>query len=635
MHDLPTTYQQVIHRSKYSRWRDDLGRREHWPETANRYINFFRDRHPDLFKPRYWDQLEKSIVVLDDLPSMRALMTAGRALEKDHVAGYNCAYLTVSRPEAWDEMMYILMCGTGVGYSVEEKYVSQLPTVPSELAPAECPPIKVRDSKYGWAEATRKIIKGLYDGVIYDWDLSGIRPEGAVLKTFGGRASGPDPLARFLHHVVKTFYIARGRKLTSIEAHGISTMIGDIVVVGGVRRSAMIALFSEGDHRMLTAKTGEWFNNNPHYGMANNTQVFDSQPSAGEFMKTFGVLADSGSGEPGIMNRAALRAQASRFGRRAPDLDYGMNPCGEIILRDRQFCNLSSAIARPGDTLDDLKRKQTHATHFGVMQSVLTDFKHLTAKWKENCDEERLLGVNITGIPDHPVLNMSQGYDDLKKWANALRDNARRVAEGDAKKIGITVPAAIGTLKPDGNTSQLTAAASPLKPWHAKHFIRRIRGNKTDPVSRMMVDQDVVHEDESWHPDTTWVFSFPQAAPEGAATRHDWTAVDQLKLWLAWHEEYCEHKPSVTINVKPHEWLGVAQFVWENFDKASGIAFLPDEDHTYVQAPYEECTREEYDELMKLTPPDLDWNFLQLYEESDRTTGSQELACIGSSCEVQ
>lgn len=633
--DLPTTYQQFIYRSKYSRWRDDLNRRETWPETIRRYRDFFEPRSTAALSSARWTELEYAILRLDALPSMRSLWSAGPALERDQVAGYNCSFLTVSRPEAWDEMLYILMCGCGVGYSVEKKHVAKLPVVPMKMFVDAVRPIRVADSKIGWAVALRELITDLYAGVARTWDVSAVRPEGAILQTFGGRASGPEPFERLMRHIVDVFFKARGRRLTPLEAHGIATKIGDIVVVGGVRRAAMIALFSQSDREMLESKDGDWFAANPHFMMANNTQIFDDRPERPVFDRTFTMLADSGSGEPGVTNQTALRAQASRWSRRDPALDYGMNPCGEIILRDMQFCNLSSAIARPTDTLETLLRKQTAAVQFGVMQSTVTDFRHLDPAWQKNCEDERLLGVSIAGVADHPVLNLSQGRDDMKKWANVLRDNARRVAEGDANSLGISVPAAIGCLKPDGNTSQLTGAASPLKPWHDLKFVRRVRANKSDPVARVMADHGVPHEDEAWHPDTTYVFSFAQSAPPGAATRHDWTALEHLALWKAWRDEYCEHNPSVTINVRPDEWTGVAEFVWSNFNDVTGIAFLPhdDDDNTYVQAPYESIDDDEHAKLLAAMPA-IDWRFLELYEQTDRTTGSQELACVSGVCET-
>jgi ribonucleoside-triphosphate reductase len=636
VHELPTAYQQSIHATKYSRWRDDLGRRELWPETVDRYLQFWESRLPELLAPHETEFLRSSLVNTDAVPSMRCLMTAGPALEKDEVAGYNCSYVTVSRPEAWDEMMYMLMCGTGVGYSVEARYTSKLPAVPPvgkfrEAATDEV--IVVADSKYGWAESFRRLIKQLYVGVIPKWDTSKVRQSGAVLKTFGGRASGPAPLEALFRHCVTIFTEAAGRQLTPRECHSISTKIGDIVVVGGVRRSAMISLFDAGDRDMFNAKMGDWSSVDPHFGMANNSAVYEQKPSVPQFMKAMATLVKGQSGEPGIFSRAAAREQATRFGRDG-NHEFGVNPCGEIILRDRQLCNLSEAIARPDDDYVTLARKVEVATIFGTLQSSLTNFRHLSPQWKRNCEDERLLGVSIAGVPDHKVLNGRSGKKQLHEWQERLRDLTWEVNAKWAERIGINPTKSPTCLKPSGNTSQLVNASSPLKPQHDKYFVRRTRGNKTDPVSRFLRDRGVVCEDEAWHPETTWVFSWPMKAPAGALTRHDLSAIEQLELWHDWREHYTTHNPSVTVNVKRDEWLDVSAWLWRHWDNLTGIALLPDEDHTYVQAPYESCTRQKYEALLKQTPQSFDWTQLTQYETNDRTESARELACAAGVCEI-
>lgn len=635
---LPTPLQQFQSISKYSRWQDHLGRREFWPEVPQRYRNFFEQREQTALTPQVWDFLEASILNLEALPSMRCLMTAGPALAKDEVAGYNCAYLTVSRPEAWDEMMYLLMCGTGVGFSVESKYVGRLPVVPT-IYPTETT-IVVPDSKIGWASSLRQLVKMLYAGFSPFWDLSKVRPEGAVLKTFGGRASGPDPLDRLFHHVVKIFTNAQGRRLTSKEAHSIACFVLDIVVVGGVRRAAGLDLFDRHDREMLLSKSGEWWVTSSHFAMANNSAVWTNdgpapgkRPAPDEWLEFIATIARSGAGEPGIFNRDAAREQAARWGRRDPELDYGTNPCGEIILRDRQLCNLTAAEAQPDDGLPDLKRKYTAAIILGTVQSTLTNFRYLSPQWKRNCDEERLLGGSLDGIVDHPVLNGSLGRELRNEWLRELRDHGRRVNEEYAAKMDVSPSAAIGTLKPAGNSSVLTGIASPLKPHHARRYFRRTRINKTDPVYRFLAAEGVPMEDEVHHPDTTAVITWPMKAPDEAIVKGDWSAVDQLTHWLDFREHFCEHNPSVTITVRPEEWTEVAAWTYEHYDALTGITFLPDDGGSYVQAPYEECTEDEYLELLQ-NFPELHWEDLSFYEQMDTTNSSRELACASGACEV-
>jgi ribonucleoside-triphosphate reductase len=627
---LPSTLQQFQHVSKYSRYREELGRREVWPETMDRYFGFFRDRSPDAFASGRWDELKWAFSNLEAIGSMRALWSAGQAAAKDEVAIYNCAYLTISRVEAFDEIMYLLMCGVGVGFSVREKYISKLPVVPREFVD-HSGTYKVRDSKYGWADALRFVIKSLYAGELPRWDLSGVRANGVPLKTFGGRASGPEPLDKLLRHTVKTFLGARGRKLTSVECHSIACMILDIVHVGGVRRAAGIDLFDVDDRAMMNSKIGEY---PVHFGLTNNSGVFEGRPPAEHFFDYFGTMVRSYGGEPGFYNLTAAQERAAEWSRRSPDFEYGINPCGEIILRDRGLCNLSAGVARPADTLDDLKRKYGYAVDLGTLQTTMTNFKHLSPQWQRNAEEERLLGASLDGIPDHPVLNGSEGRDTLKRWLNELRDHGRRVAEGTAGRMQINVPAAIGALKPAGNSSVLHGAAPPLKAWHGKFYIRRTRINKNDPLYHFLQWHEFPIEDEVGHEDTTAVISWPVKAPDGAKTRHDWSALDQLELWLLYRDEFCEHNASVTINVKDEEWVDAAAFLWKHFDKAVGVTFLPHDGGHYVQAPYEECTEGEYYDLLDKVPTELDWTILGVFESGDQTTGARELACVSGACEL-
>lgn len=626
---LDTPLQQFQAASKYARYREDLGRRELWHETIQRYFDFFKSRKPDAFTPARWKELEWAFLETEAIGSMRALMTAGPAADKDEVAIYNCSYLTISRIEAFDEIMYLLMCGVGVGFSVEAKHVEKLPCVPGELRQSDRI-IKVRDSKYGWCEALRQLLKSLYAGWAPSWDLSAIRPNGAVLKTFGGRASGPEPLHQLLSHVVSTFHSARGRKLTPLECHSIACMILDIVVVGGVRRAAGIDLFDLGDRAMMNSKVGEY---PKHYALTNNSAVFNGTPSPEHFFDFWATMIRSYGGEPGIFNRQAAQEQAARWGRRDGDIEYGVNPCGEIILRDCGLCNLSAGVARPTDSLQELKRKYGYAVDLGVLQSTMTNFRHLTPRWQRNAEEERLLGASLDGIPDHPVLNGSEGGEILKKWLNTLRDHGRRVAEGTAETLSIRVPAAIGALKPAGNSSVLHGAASPLKPHHGRYYIRRTRINKNDPMYHFLKFHGAIMEDEVGYEDTKAVISWPVKAPDGALTRNDWSALRQLELWLTYRDEFCEHNPSCTVNVRDEEWADVAAWVYRHFDALTGLTFLPHDGGHYLQAPFEEITEGQYLDMVDQVP-DLPWEQLGVWESSDMTTSSRELACMSGACEI-
>lgn len=629
-----TPYQENIHYTKYARWQDVLGRRETPDEAVDRYIDYLCDRGGEAVSRALRERLRKAMKAQEVVGSMRALMTAGPALDRDEVAAYNCSYLTISRPQAFDEIMYLLMCGTGVGFSVERHHVEKLPVIPAVFTPSNRT-ITVRDSKYGWAEALRALVNDLYAGKTPAWDTSHVRAAGERLKTFGGRASGPAPLIALFNHVTATFTQAAGRRLTPKECHSIVTKIGDIVVVGGVRRSAEISLFSADDDEMMSAKSGTWDKTSPHFALANNSAVWTTKPAPQRFLRVMQALIESGAGEPGIFNREAAATQAGRSGRRDVSHEFGCNPCGEIILRDRQLCNLTEVIIRPDDTLDTLKRKVADATALGTLQSTLTNFKYLSPQWQRNCEEERLLGVSFTGIMDHPVMNGTHGPALLELWLDDLRVVAIEENMRLARKLGINASTAITCVKPSGNTSQRMGTSSGIHSRYSRYYIRRNRASKTDPVAQFLFTQGVPCEDENWHPETTWVFSWPQAAPEESIVRSEVTALDQLNLWLAYHEHWCEHKPSITVSVRTDEWMDVIAFCWRHWDKMSGVAFLPyaEDDHIYVQAPYEEITREQYEELVAQVPA-LDWSRLTDFEDDDHTIGSQELACTGGACEL-
>lgn len=647
---LPSIYQQQIHKSKYARWRDDLNRRETWPETVDRYVGFL-DTH---LKKDYGYTLDETVLTdlregilgLDIMGSMRAVMTAGPALERDNVAGYNCSYLAINRPQAWDEAMYILMCGAGVGFSVERQYVNQLPEVPTLYESDSV--IVVRDSKIGWSQALRQLVTFLYNGTIPKWDMSKVRPSGARLKTFGGRASGPGPLEDLFRYIVATFRGAQGRKLNSLECHGIMCKVGDIVVVGGVRRSALISLSNPSDDRMRDAKSGQWFDEHPEYGLANNSAAWTEKPSAERFIEEWAALIKSKSGERGIINRAGLKAVVARNGRRDASYDFGTNPCSEIILRDRQFCNLSEVVVRAEDNLDTLAAKVRLATILGTIQSTFTNFRYLSKAWQKNCEEERLLGVSLTGIMDNAVMAGIVGKlptewwggveflpsDDLDGVLGYLRQVAIDTNAEWAEKLGINPAAAITCVKPSGTVSQLVDSASGIHARYSEYYVRTNRGSKNDPVAQFLAASGVPVEDELAHPDTTCVFSYPIKAPEGAITRDDMTAIEQLELWLTYAKHWCEHKPSITVYVRESEWLAVGAFVYEHFDQMSGVSFLPHSDHSYQQAPYQEIDKATYDALVAQMPDKLHWENLEIFETDDTTTGTQELACVAGACEI-
>ena len=623
---LPTDYQSFIHKSRYAKYDDGKGR-ESWPETVERFIdNIVRTK----VDKETADKLEQAIIAIEVMPSMRAMMTAGPAAERDNTAMYNCSNLAVDDPKAFDEAMQILLCGTGVGFSVERQFINKLPEVP-ELFESDTT-IVVKDSKEGWSKAFRQLLALLYAGEIPQWDVSRIRPAGARLKTFGGRASGPAPLVELFNFTVKTFKDAQGRKLSSLECHDLMCFIGQIVVVGGVRRSAMISLSNLSDDRMRHAKSGQWWNEAAHRALANNSVCYTEKPDSETFMREWLALVESKSGERGIFNREASKKQAAKYGRRDPNYEFGTNPCSEIILRPNQFCNLTEVVVRATDTVDDLERKVELATILGTIQSTYTKFPYLRKVWTTNTEEERLLGVSLTGIMDNPL--MTSANKGLEKTLEHLRKTAVHTNADWAYRLGVPQSAAITCVKPSGTVSQLVDSASGIHARHSPYYIRTVRGDNKDPLTQMMKDQGIPNEPCVMKSETTTVFSFPQKSPDKAVTRNDMTAIEQLEMWLTYQRHWCEHKPSITCTVKPDEWMEVGAFVYKHFDEMSGVSFLPHSDHTYQQAPYQDCTKEEYEELLTKMPESIDWSKLSEYEQEDNTVGMQTMACTGDVCEM-
>jgi len=623
---LPTPYQNFIALSRYARWKGDA--RETWSETVSRYID-------SVVKPKagddtYTKNIEQAILNLEVMPSMRAMMTAGKALERDNTAGYNCSYLPVDDPKSFDEAMFILLCGTGVGFSVERQFISKLPEVP-ELFVSDTI-IHVKDSKEGWAKGFRQLLALLWAGEIPKWDVSKIRPAGARLKTFGGRASGPAPLVELFNFAVQTFKAAQGRKLSSIECHDLMCFIGQIVVVGGVRRSAMISLSNLSDDRMRHAKSGNWWETAGHRALANNSVSYTEKPDMETFMREWTSLVESKSGERGVFNRQASKIQAAKNGRRDANYEFGTNPCSEIILRPYQFCNLTEVVVRATDTIEDLERKVRMATILGTIQSTFTKFPYLRKVWTTNTEEERLLGVSLTGIMDNVLMTSKNA--GLSKTLEHLKGVAVETNKEWAERLDIPVAAAITCVKPSGTVSQLVDSASGIHARHSPYYIRTVRGDNKDPLTNFLRDQGVPSEPCVMKPDTTTVFSFPVQSPAGSITRNDMTAIEQLEMWLMYQRHWCEHKPSVTISVRDSEWMEVGAFVYEYFDEMSGVSFLPHSDHTYQQAPYQDCIKDEYEELLSCMPKSIDWTKLSDYEKEDNTSGMQTMACTGDVCEM-
>jgi ribonucleoside-triphosphate reductase (thioredoxin) len=627
---LPTDYQTFIATSRYARWLDDKKRRENWGETVQRYIDNIVASNKAVSTDMV-HTIADAIFHLDVMPSMRSVMTAGPAADRDNTCMYNCSFLPVDDVKSFDEAMFILLCGTGVGFSVERQYVTKLPEVPDALF-TSYDTIVVHDSKEGWAKALRKLIALLYAGEIPAWDVSRLRPAGAKLKTFGGRASGPAPLVELFKFVVATFKNAAGRKLNSIECHDIMCKIGEVVVVGGVRRSAMISLSNLSDDRMRYAKSGSWWENQPQRALANNSVSYTEKPDSLAFMREWTALVESGSGERGIFNRQASKKQAAKNGRRDASYDFGTNPCSEIILRPYQFCNLTEVVVRATDNIDTLKEKVRLATILGTIQSTYTKFPYLRKIWAKNTEEERLLGVSLTGIMDNPLLTSKNA--GLEATLEELRNVAVRTNAVWAERLGIPVSAAITCVKPSGTVSQLVDSASGIHARHSDYYIRTVRGDNKDPLTQFMKDQGIPNEPCVMKPDQTTVFSFPQKSPPNAVTRNDMTAVEQLETWLVYQRYWCEHKPSVTISVRDSEWVQVGAFVYKHFDEMSGVSFLPHSDHTYQQAPYQDCSKREYEDMLSLMPTNIDWSKLSEYESEDNTSGMQTLACSGDACEI-
>ena len=625
---LPTDYQAFIHTSRYARWLEEENRRETWPETVSRYMeNIVK---PIVITKSEYKIIEDSILNLSVMPSMRALMTAGAALNRDNTAGYNCSYLPVDDPKAFDEAMYILLCGTGVGFSVERQYIQNLPEVP-ELSDSDTTVI-IKDSKEGWAKGLRQVLALLWAGDIPKWDVSQIRPAGARLKTFGGRASGPAPLIDLFNFCVNTFKSASGRRLSSLECHDLMCYIGQIVVVGGVRRSAMISLSNLSDGRMRHAKSGNWWETAGHRALANNSVCYTDKPDSETFMREWLALVESKSGERGVFNRQACKVLAERSGRRDSNHEFGTNPCSEISLRPYQFCNLTEVVVRATDTLKDIKNKVESATILGTIQSKYTKFPYLRKIWQRNTEEERLLGVSLTGVMDNPI--MTSANKNLARDLESLKQHAVYVNSVWSKRLGIEQSTAVTCCKPSGTVSQLVDSASGIHARHALHYIRTVRGDNKDPLTQFMQDQGIPSEPCVMKPDTTTVFSFPVAAPPKSVTRNDMTAIEQLEMWLVYQRHWTEHKPSVTITVRDNEWMEVGAFVYRNFDEMSGVSFLPHSDHTYQQAPYQDCTKHEYKLLKSIMPSKIDWSKLSDFEAEDTTKSSQTFACTGEVCEM-
>ena len=625
--DLPSVYQQYIAISRYARFIDEAGRRETWNETVNRYIKYFQTRTNNNKKVP-WEDLRTAILNLEVMPSMRCLMTAGEALDKDQVSGYNCSYITIDSPKAFDEIMYILMCGTGVGFSVESRYTNKLPEVPDELHDTDTT-IIFKDSKIGWASGYREFVSLLYSGKVAQWDVSKIRVAGERLKTFGGRSSGPEPLVDLLKFTLNIFTKAHGRKLTTLECHDIVCKIADIVVCGGVRRSALISLSDLNDDYIRNSKSGSWWLADGQRALANNSAVYEQKPDMDTFLKEWTALYMSKSGERGIFSRAASQAAAAKYGRRDDSLDYGTNPCSEIILRSYQFCNLSEVVVRATDTPADLVRKARLATILGTLQSTLSDFRYINKKWKNNTEEERLLGVSLTGICDHKLLNTPS--EELPDILATIRKNCVAVNVEFAKILGVTESAAVTCVKPSGTVSQLVNSASGIHPRYSQYYIRRVRADKKDPLANFMISKGYTAE-EDFYAKSNWVFSFPMKAPDGAMLTKDVSAIKQLELWKIYQDHWCEHKPSITVFVGDDEWMEVGAWVYKNMATLSGVSFLPRDTGSYRQAPYEEIDEAQYNTFVAAQATKIDWT--EFKEETDTTTSAKELACSAGVCEL-
>jgi len=637
--ELPSDYQKFIAVSRYARWLDKENRRETWEETVTRYFNFMEEHLKDnngyTLSAELRAELETAVLNLDIMPSMRALMTAGPALKRDNTAGFNCSYLPVNSPRSFDELFYILLCGTGVGFSVERQFIADLPPI-SEHFEHSNTVIEVSDSKAGWARAFKELVAMLYVGQVPSWDVSKVRPAGARLKTFGGRASGPGPLVDLFRYTIDLFKTAAGRKLTSLECHDLCCKIASVVVVGGVRRSALISLSNLSDQRLRDAKTGAWFTTHPDRSFANNSVAYTEKPDMKTFIQEWKSLYDSQAGERGIFNRVAAMEQAAKNGRRDETQIEGVNPCGEVLLRAFQFCNLTSVIVRAGDSVDDLTRKVRLATILGTFQSTLTNFKYLRKIWTTNTEAERLLGVSLSGVMDHPVLSGKGGPEyDLPSILTGLKKEAIQTNKKLANELNIPVSAAITLNKPEGTCSQLVNSAPGIHSRYAKYYIRRVRGDIKDPLTNFMKSQGIPCEPCAYKPESTVVFSFPIKADEATKVFRDtYSAVQQLELWLIYKTYWAEHNPSVTISVREHEWLEIGAWVYKHFNEICGVSFLPYDGGSYTQAPYQEVTEEEYESLNAGIPKNIDWSKLSEFEKEDTTVSAQEFACVGGVCDI-
>jgi len=634
---IENPYENFIALSRYARWLENENRRETWEETVDRYFNFMLNqlstKHNYVPDQGLVTELKDAVFNRNVMPSMRSVMTAGAALERENVSGYNCAFLPVDNARSFDEAMYILMCGTGVGFSVEYKYINKLPALPETLEKSNTV-VSVGDSKEGWAKAYRELLSLLWAGQIPQIDISKVRPSGARLKTMGGRSSGPQPLVNLFDFTIQVFKGALGRQLKPIECHDIMCKIGEVVVVGGVRRSAMISLSNINDIEMAQAKAGNWWESNAQRALSNNSVAYSRKPDMAQFIAEWKSLYDSKSGERGIYNVAAAQKQAAKYGRRNPDIHYGTNPCSEIILRPYQFCNLSEVVLREQDTVADVENKVRLASILGTWQSTLTDFKYIRKIWKDNTEEERLLGVSLTGQFGHKFFSGQEGLEELSSTLDDLRKWAVEVNILEAEKIGIPASAAVTCVKPSGTVSQLVGVSSGMHPWHSDYYIRTVRGDKKDPITQFLKDTGIPVEDDVMKPNDTYVFSFPVKAPSNAITRDKLTAIQQLEVWLVYQRHWCEHKPSITVSVKEDEWMEVGAWVYKHFDEVSGISFLPYSEHTYVQAPYQEVTADQYQDMAAKMPKEINWQALSLYELEDTTTGTQALACVSGECEI-
>ncbi len=628
-------YRNFIHISRYARWIESENRRETWVETVDRYMSFMKNHlvtnHGYSENDKTFEEIRNAVIDHKIMPSMRALMTAGPALDRDHIAAYNCSFIAVDSPRAFDEAMYILMNGTGVGFSVEQKYMSLLPVVAEELYKTDTV-IVVDDSKLGWAKSYKELIALLYQGQIPKWDLTKVRPAGERLKIFGGRASGPDPLDSLFRFTIDIFRNAAGRRIKSIEAHDLMCKIGEVVVVGGVRRSALISLSNLDDFEMAKAKSGQWWEDNGQRALANNSAVYNIKPNTAQFLREWRNLYESKSGERGIYNIESVRKHVDKFGRRDSSKVMGTNPCGEILLRPNEFCNLTEVVIEADDKVEDLAEKVRLATILGTWQSTLTNFKYIRKTWKDNCEEERLLGVSLTGIYGNKIT--STNNKDLPGILDSLREESVLTNSQEAEKLGINPSLSITCVKPSGTVSQLTGVSSGIHPWYSEYYLRSVRGDNKDPLTSFLKDAGIPNEPDVMKPEDTTVFYFPIKAPKNSVLTKDLTAIDHLEMWKTYRKHWTEHNPSVTINVREDEWLRVGSWVYDNFDSVGGVSFLPSSEHTYKQAPYQEITKEEYEKSLSEMPTTIDWSVLSLYETVDTTTGSQELSCTAGVCEI-